>query len=120
MRRTPSSVAAALCGVITTLGRSRSGMPSFSGSSQNTSRPAAATWPERRPAASASSSTSVPRAVFTSTAPRFMLTTNCLSTRRRVSSLLGQCRVMASASASPAARVLAGVKPAPLIVLPGT
>jgi hypothetical protein len=65
IRRSPCSVAAAECGVITRFGAPSSGLDFASGSSQNTSRPAPATWPDFSAAASAASSTSVPRAVFT-------------------------------------------------------
>src|SRR5260221_12300349 len=63
-----SAVYQLTCGVSTTLSRLSRGLSAGIGSTANTSRPAAANPPVRSPSTSASSSTTAPREVVTSTA----------------------------------------------------
>ena len=93
-RSCASSVEAARCGVTTTWSSSSSG-PAY-GSAEKTSSAAPASFPDRIASASASSSTSAPRAAFTSRAPSRICAIASRSIRQRVSSVSGEWSVTMS------------------------
>ena len=90
-----SRVDAPICGVNATFGMLRNGLFSGNnGSWAHTSMPAAATLPDLRAAAKASTSIIAPRAAFTMYTPSFILAISSAPIMPRVSSVNGVCKVM--------------------------
>ena len=103
-RSCASPVDAPRCGVTTTCGSSNSGL-SVVGSLANTSMPAPRTCPDLTASASASSSTSPPRAALTMITPGFVLASASLPISPAVSGVFGRCTEMKSARASSSSSV---------------
>ena len=100
-----SAVEAPRCGVTTTSSRAKIGC-SVKGSEGKTSSAAPPSLPLSRPAATASRSTSSPRAQLTIRAPSFIAATASGSIRPIVSGVFGVCRVTMSARPSRSSRRL--------------
>src|SRR6058998_1737838 len=92
-----SRVDAPRCGVNTTLGAARSGLPT-GGSMSNTSTAAPDSFPDRNASASAASWTISPRAQFTRMAPRFIWANSAAATIPFVSGVRAACTLTTSAS----------------------
>ena len=99
MRRRVATEALATCGASTTLSNCISS-GCTRGSNSNTSRPAAAILPVFKASTSACSSTTGPRAVFTTMAVRFIMASSAAPIRWRVAGNSGTCRLMKSDSPS--------------------
>ena len=93
-------VTPATCGVRIALGHWSSALPDSIGSAAKVSSPAPPKWPVFSASISASSSTTGPRAVLTSSAPGFISARSRAPMSPRVSSVNGQCRLRMSTSAS--------------------
>ena len=91
-----SSVDPPRCGVAMKLGQPKSGWSEGGGSCSKTSSAAPPSEPLRSASASAFSSTSPPRAQFTTSAPGFICASCAAPTMFFVCSVSGTCRVMAS------------------------